>query len=454
MAKFFKRTSLAALVLLVAYVLTVQVLRWIAFGDEEREALALMEQPVPAPEGPGGFKYLAFPNLVVPQDELDAALAEDVAAYREWHAGAGERFALESTGDENTQSFVSPVAARYPERAELEFPEGACGFRDADCLEVLRGHEPRFRDWLAGESDRLALARAAMRAEHLANPHPSGIDTPFPAYTLLRLAFHDIALQALDGDHAGALEQACELLGSARRFLRHDGLLIDKMVHASQAQAAAGLVLSIRRADPDLPMPASCAEALAPVAAGDYLLCNALRAEFEMSASLSRQMDAALAASWNPLRVGSRWLLIDGRLQRGWSAQPLSPLCREENLEAISQGRLPDPRPLEFSKASVDFWSAPVSNILANIGPPSYDNYQRRLLDHAAVLRLQLAAIAHANGEIESAEVVLAGASPGYAPVRDGDGWVLPLLAGERSAAPEFRIRAVAVPAAGEPGQQ
>jgi hypothetical protein len=154
------------------------------------------------------------------------------------------------------------------------------------------------------------------------------------------------------------------------------------------------------------------------------------------------------------LRVGSRWLLIDGRLQRGWSAQPLSPLCREENLEAISQGRLPDPRPLEFSKASVDFWSAPVSNILANIGPPSYDNYQRRLLDHAAVLRLQLAAIAHANGEIESAEVVLAGASPGYAPVRDGDGWVLPLLAGERSAAPEFRIRAVAVPAAGEPGQQ
>ena len=91
MAKWFKRLGFTSLVLLVAYALTVQVLRWFAFGDEEREALAVMEQPLPVPPGPGGFKYLAFSNLDIPLAQLDAALAEDVAAYGAWQAGQAER---------------------------------------------------------------------------------------------------------------------------------------------------------------------------------------------------------------------------------------------------------------------------------------------------------------------------------------------------------------------------
>lgn len=181
-AKLFKRLTLTALVLLVGYVLSVQVLRWIAFGDEEREALALMAQPVPVPGGPGGFKFLAFPNLAVPRDELDAALAEDVAAYRAWHAGLGGRMALDATDGPTEAGFVSPVAARYPARAAIELPEGACNYRDPDCLDTLRGHEARFRDWLVAEADRLELANEALRSEHLANPHPAGFDSPFAAY--------------------------------------------------------------------------------------------------------------------------------------------------------------------------------------------------------------------------------------------------------------------------------
>mgnify|MGYP006210585141 CR=1 FL=1 len=93
MTRWFKRLFFTVLVLVVGYVLVVQVLRWIAFGDEERAALALMEVAPAAPEGDSGFKYLAYPDLEVPDSELDAALAADLEAFADWHAAAGERFA-------------------------------------------------------------------------------------------------------------------------------------------------------------------------------------------------------------------------------------------------------------------------------------------------------------------------------------------------------------------------
>lgn len=264
---------------------------------------------------------------------------------------------------------------------------------------------------------------------------------------MLRLSFHAVALRSLDGDPAGALGQACDLLAAGRRFLRHDGQLIDKMVLASLTQGAASLVLAIRRADPASPMPGACSAALAPVAADDYRVCNALRAEYEMGATMSRQWDAALAKSWNPIHVGTRWVLADDRLQRGWIARSLAPLCREQDFAAIDQGRLPGRDSPEFSMASVDYWAAPLSNILANISPPSYNQYQHHLLDHAAVLRLQLAAIAHANGELTAAQVLEAGASPGYALVREADAWRLPLLASHGNQVPEFLVSITEAPA-------
>jgi hypothetical protein len=205
-------------------------------------------------------------------------------------------------------------------------------------------------------------------------------------------------------------------------------------------QSAGGLVLAVRRADPTGPLPESCAVALEPVSADDYLVCNALRAEFGMMADLSRQTDALYAGSWNPAHLGTRWLLQDGQLQRGWSARPMAPLCREENFAAIKEARLPAPDALEFSMASVDYLAAPISNILAHIGPQSYENYQSQLLDQAAVLRLQLAAIAQASGELDASQVPEAASSPGYAVVAQGDAWNLPLRAERGNEGSEFRI--------------
>jgi len=440
MAKAMKYLLVAALVLLVGYVLTVQVLRWIAFGDEEREALALMEQPLPVPEGAGGYKYIAFAGHAVPASELDDAFAREVAAFSAWHAAQGERIVRAELSGETWDVYASPVATQYPVRPAVPMPKKACGFREADCLSRLAGSEEIIRDWLESDTDRLELAWKAVRSDHLANPYPLGADTPIAPYQLFRLPMNAVALQALDGDIAGAQARACELLASSRRFLSHDGLLIDKMMNAAIAQGAAALVLGIRRLEPTAALPAECGVALEPVRAEDYFVCDSLRSEFAMMANFSRAQESALHGGWDPRRVAGRWLLVDDRLQRAWTARGLAPLCREQNRALIANGRVPQLAPAEFSKRSIDYWAAPTSSVLSRIASPAYVPYQRRLLDDAAVLRLQLAAIAHAGGELDADQATMAGASPGYALVRDDEGWRLPLLSNP-SAEPEYRIR-------------
>lgn len=437
MLKWFRKSFVALLVLLVSYVLVVQVLRWIAFGEEERAALALMEPLPPPPAGEGGFKYLAFPQLEIPVDELDAALARDVAAFSEWHAGAADRMTLSG---ETTKFWESPVQADYPARPPLEAPEGACGLREPDCLATMRGNEQAVREWLQSEAARLDLAERALAADHLANPYPLGIDTPLAGFQSLRLPLNAIALQALDGDLPGALDRACGLLAAERRFFAHDGLLIDKMVHGAFIDGAAGLVLGLRRADPSAPMPGSCTQALAPVVQEHYLACSAFKHEFGMVASVSRQLDGVGRDGWHPQQALVSWTLTSDRLMRGWSATHFAPMCSNEGKAAILAGDVPkatDPRP---DYASVDFWAAPISRILADVAAPAYDKYQYRLLDHAASLRLHQAAIAALNGELAVDAVPQAAASPGYTIAIEDGHWVLPLKGAPSKAGDILRI--------------
>ncbi|WP_374602805.1 hypothetical protein [Arenimonas sp.] len=382
----FKPLFLVVLGLLVAYVLLVQVLRWVAFGDEERAALAVMEVAPAPPAGESGFKYLAYPDQAVPEGELDAALAADIEAFQRWHATADERFA--GTGDVAVKHPVLPSSTRYPTRAAVAPHDAECGL-GGDCIAKLRGHEEEVRAWLDADAERLALAEKALAAEHFLNPYPLDVATPLANFRLLRLPLNHIALQALEGDVAGALPRACTLLADSRRHLRNDAMLIEKIVTAALAEGAGKLVADLRALDPALPLPGECTAALRPVQVADYQVCGALRTEYAMVAELSRQTHAAMDG-W---RLPMRWVLYSDKLQRGWIASHFAPLCTAEGQAAIARGEIPAPKVKDFDRASVDFWAAPISNILASVASPAYGDYQRRLLNHADALRGHLASI-------------------------------------------------------------
>ena len=424
MPKWLKYSFLAPVLLLLVYAVTVQVLRAVAMGEEEEAALALMQPPPPVLAGDSGFKYLAFGDRDVPPAALDAAMAAEVAAFRAWHEGSGPRSLVRGgTGE----SFASPAAADYPLREPWARPDAACGLSQLDCHDHLRGHEAQVRDWLTRSAERLALADQALRAESLANPHPPAGDMPFAGFQQLTLPLNAAALQALDGDTAGATARACVQLAASRRFLAQDGLLIDKMVHAAQADAAGSLLMSLRRQDPALPLPAGCDHALRPVDPSDYRVCGALRSEYAMMADYIRRNDRAMAESGAIKHVLTRWLLTDVTLLQGWNAARYAPYCSAEGLALVDAGQVPTPRPHAFSKASVDYWAAPISYILAAIAAPDYGKYQRRLLDSAAKLRLHLAVIAVAEGRLAAADLPAAASSPGYAVQVQGSDWRLPL---------------------------
>lgn len=388
MTRWFKRLFLAVLFLVVAYVLTVQVLRWIAYGEEERAAVALMRQLPPPPAGESGFKYLAYAGKDAPDEALDAALAADVAAFAEYHARYGEHL----VGDAATvlEPPATPGADGLPSLATVPAPDYACSFGQVDCVAALRGHEAAARAWLDAVAPRTRRVEKALAAEHLTIPYALSAATPFPGYQQLRLPLNDIALQALEGDVANALPRACGLLANARRHLRNDGFLIDKMVFASLTQGASDLLLRVHSLEPSRELPDDCAESIAPVQVEDFQVCNALRAEFAMMSELSRQMDQA-NRGW---RTPTRWVLISQQLQDAWTATGLAPYCTPQGQAAIARGEIPRVQARDYDRGSIDFWAAPMSHILAAIAYPAYGDYQQRLLDYAQKLQANLDAIA------------------------------------------------------------
>jgi hypothetical protein len=394
--KWLRQIVLGLLIVTGLALAGVWALRFFAKDDAAREARALMEQVPAVAAGDSGYAWLAFPDRRIPEAELEAALQAELAAFRTWQTGQGERL-LDGNGNlamgvVDVGRFESPAAARYPERPKVPAPDLACSLRDPDCLPRVREHADAVRAWLQADAERLALAERSFGADHLGDPYPPAVDAPLPAYTTWRLALNAAALQAVDGDVAGASVRACRMLDSARRFGRQGGSLIAKLVPMALAESSAGLLLSLQRENPGLVLPAECAPALAPVQAEDFLVCDALRHEYRMNAALAGQLDSALAG-WHPNKLLHRLLLQDGELQELWLAEGLAPACRDDYRQQVLAGTVPPPAADTVHRGQLRCYAAAINCLLVEIAQPAYGDYQGRLLDHAAKQRLLIAAL-------------------------------------------------------------
>lgn len=428
--KWLRQIVLALLIVFGLALVAVWTLRWFAKDESAREALALMQQATPAATGENGFRWLAFADRRIPESELDAAIATELAAFRDWQVGQGERL-LDNAGSlsmgyANVGQFASPAAAAYPERPKVEAPDLACSLRDTDCLPRVREHAALVREWLQADAERLALAERSFAAEHLTDPFPAAIDSPLPAYATWRLALNAAALQAVDGDVAGAAVRACRMFDAGRRFGRQGGNLIAKLVPMAMAEGAGGLLLALQRENPGLALPAECAPALAPVQAEDFLVCDALRHEFRMNANLAGQLDSALDG-WHPKRLMHRLLLQDGELTQLWLAEGLAPACRDDYRQAVLAGTVPPLGTGTVDRGQLRCYAAVINCLLVEIAQPAYGDYQGRLLDHAAKQRLMVAALRAGAGQLPVAEVAQAAASPGYTLQNEAEAWTLKL---------------------------
>lgn len=425
------RRGLTTLLIVFALAwLVVWMLRASARTEAAREARALMEQAAPAATGSNGYAWLAFIDRRIPEAEIETALQAEVAAFDAWQSGQAGRLLDGSgrlaIGDDDAAHFESPAAATYPERPKIDAPEAACSTRDIDCLAKVRANADAVRAWLQADVERLALAERSLAADRIDDPFPPRIDTPVAGYQVWRLALNAAALQAVDGDVAGATVRACRMFDASRRYARQAPSLIAKLVPLALAEGAGGLVLSLQREHPGLVLPPDCTPALAPVVVDDFQICDALRYEYRMNAVLAAQLDEALEG-WHPGNAVQRLLLQDGELQQLWMAESFAPACRDDFRDKVARGEVPPLSQPAVDRGQLHCYAAVVNCILVEVAQPAYADYQERLLDHAAKQRLLIAAISLHAGRLAEAGVDAAVSSPGYVVERGPGTWRLVL---------------------------
>ena len=456
--KVLRQLVVAGLVLLALSAIVVTVIRFLSDTDEARAAVARMEVPPTPADGDNAMAWIAFMDLRIPEGEIPAALAEDVAAYAAWHAGGAERLAgiadpvtgfpeaVDYGAAAGSAQFASPVPARYAARPKVDVPDGACNLRDTDCLAKVAANADAVRGWLAADAERLALAERSLRAEHVRYPYAPGLDSPLPAFQSWRMPLNAVALQAADGDAPGALVRACGVMADARRLASGADMLISKLVALALTDGAAALVLDLVRAQPGLPLPAECGPALAPVDGTMYESCDALRFEYRMNIDLGQQLQQGLRSSWNPAKLAQGWLFHDVGMQRRWAARSIGEACSDDYRAAVARGEVPATEMPTSGFDDPGCYGAVITCILSNIAAPAYGDYQARMLDHAARHRLLIALAKQAAEGGDDATVLAAAASPGYPLARDGEAWVLTLKQPRAGEDASFRVAAAPAP--------
>ena len=398
------------LALLAVAMLVVAGMRALAIDDADRAALARMDAAPPPLRGANGFAALMLADRDVPAAERDAILADDVAAFSRWNAGHERAQSLWATVDAgDAMPAFEPFSALPP--ASMPASDELCAL-GAGCLERVRADPDGTRALLATHAARVRAIEDALAADYIASPYEIALAAPLPAYQNVRLPLAAAAMDAVGGDVDAAYARTCRLLAGARRADRTARLLIDKLVAQSLGRAAATLLLDLRRAYPVASLPGECAAARAPVDADEAAVCSALRGEFRMIRAHGAQMTRQLRG-WAPERWLSRTLLYDEDLQALNLARTLAPLCADDAGERALAGALPDLE-VDGSLDTLECWSAYVSCVLGRIAAPSYAPHASRALDHAAVLRLLLAAQRVADGDASPARAAVEAGVEGY----------------------------------------
>jgi hypothetical protein len=203
-----------------------------------------------------------------------------------------------------------------------------------------------------------------------------------------------------------------------RRLSADPGSVIDKMVGIAFADAAAVLLLDLRRVQPVAVLPAECADAVVPVSDAEMRTCAAARGDFRAMVAIAAQVGRdGLRGDFDDDVRRSTILFFthDFDTLVAWMAYGHSDPCLPDALAAAPEGRiLPFRHGVPVALNSPACFAAYLSCTLANASAPALLDFQRRTVDEGATLALLLAGHAVADGRATPAEAAAAVALPAY----------------------------------------
>ena len=329
---------LVPLTLLLA---TPPLLRALAMGDAEREALALMDVP-PAPlPGDNAFLWLATESHDVPEAELQAAINADNEAFKKYL----DDYAAHPPKRGTEPRLYQPLEqSRYPARRPLVLGSEACqlGLGGSRCLDVVRTNPAATRYLIDAESGRMESARRALASGHVVDTYPDF--APYLTWDPIALELTASALEAVEGRVPSALQRTCGLLAWARTLSKNSSPFHVRSQAWSVREAASSLLLDLRRSHLDVPLSPACRDAVAPAAPAEFDLCEMARAEFRSHLRLQSRLPAGGNGVERLARRMAGFYFSDEPLGKAWLAQRHAPFCGDGARQALAAGSREAPR--------------------------------------------------------------------------------------------------------------
>jgi hypothetical protein len=388
--RFFKRAVLALFGLFVVWFGLACSHLLPVTTDVQRKALAIMAAPSTTAKGAhNAFPALWLAGYDIPAADMDKVMAADLARYRDTKAS------------DKQVVFVSTAKGHYREQPNLELDSSlSCNLHADDCLAQVRRHADEIRPLLAHNAWVVDRMRALEGSDHYRALFPDTYTSPMPGGLQFgRLQVLDAASRFADGDHAEGLARACSVAGTWRRLATHSDNLIVQMVGVAVFHAAADLFADMLAETPaDAALPESCTSAFAPMAESDLSLCDTMKREFRVTASMMDQVGANGALRLesdksSPVSDFFGGLLFNVRATNAMRAVDDARYCTAD----------PDIQREVARVRSAQWWQVggwqgalfnPIGSILAGMAAPAYNDYTVRMQDIQRMNQLVRAALA------------------------------------------------------------
>lgn len=345
-------------------------------APEERRALALLEAPVPPPQGRDGFAALYTGRHDVPESRQVPLLAEDLRRY----AAAG----ADASGMPRWRSALDEWPLLEDAR---EGDPPWCAPQAADCLERVRARPAAYADLLERNTGLLRRAEALRGYDHFRNPFPPHLDLPLPGFQgLARLATRT-AWRFAAGQVDLALADACADLALGRRLLEGGDSLAGSVMGGTLVEGNATLLAQMLAELPaDHPLPAACARAVALPLALEEGVCRAMLAEGRMVLGTLRAATAEHGGVGSGPAGWAGRLLFDPGLTAARIAPRFAWYCGAQARARLARD-LPLDGPPPPPRRPLRCLANLVGCRAADVAVPAHAGYARRLQDAAAQLR-------------------------------------------------------------------
>lgn len=374
--------SLAGLLLLAGAIV---LLSWLLpLSATQKRALAALEAPRATP-GSNAYATLATLGMEGTREQRQARVDAYAAEYAAWHAGFIAR-TLQNGGqwDEGAMEGRPRLGAG----GDAPSLDSVLCRQAAGCLARVRGQPQAVAAALLPHATVLARMDELAAAGHYRSPLPLDAVTPVPAMQPLFVPLAAHALAHVQGDSQRALAGLCRDAGTGRMLLNHGENLLTGMVGGAMLAANAELFADVLAELPtDAPIPAVCADALAPLTPQEASNCASMQGEFAMVRDSYSEMVQVMPGESGWITPQMAKLLYDRDKSVARLAETMGQACLPETRQAVAEDR-PLPAAPVPSTWRLECAANAVGCILSSIAGPAYSSYAARQQDVAARLRL------------------------------------------------------------------